>query len=63
MKPIWRDGKLTVELHKPDEAALLKARDIGAALVAMHQDSGQPIVDAIDDQLGTQQKPEEGADE
>jgi hypothetical protein len=48
MKPIWKDGKLTVELHKPDEAILAKARNIGEALTAMNQPNGQTLVDAID---------------
>ena len=52
MKPIWKDGKLTVELHKPDKTILLKARAIGQALEAMNQDPGKPLVDAIDDILG-----------
>jgi hypothetical protein len=36
-----------VELHKPDVAALEKARDIGRALEALHQASGAPLVAAI----------------
>lgn len=47
MKPIWKDGKLSVELHRPDEQVLCKALAIGKALVAMNQETGQPLVDAI----------------
>ena len=48
MKPIWRDGKLLVELHKPDIAALEKARSIGYALIAMNQENGQALVSATE---------------
>ena len=48
MKPIWKDGKLTVELHKPDVAVLEKARELGRALEAMQQATGSALVDAID---------------
>ena len=58
MKPIWRNGKLTVELHKPDEAILRKAEAIGEALVAMNQDTGEALVSAIQAILG-----DEGVDD
>ena len=48
MKPIWRHGELTVEMHKPDEAVLSKALAVGEALVAMGQPTGQPLVDAVE---------------
>lgn len=48
MKPLWKDGKLVVELHKPDVAILEKARAIGKALTAMNQGTGEPLVEAID---------------
>lgn len=48
MKPIWKDKKLTVQFHEPDRNILIKARDLGEALVAMHQDDGQLLIDAID---------------
>ena len=47
MRPLWKDGKLTVELHKPDVAILAKAMAIGAALTAMAQETGPPLVDAV----------------
>lgn len=47
MKPIWKDGKLTVELHKPDEDVLRKALTIGEALDAMNQATGAPLVAAV----------------
>jgi len=31
MKPHFKNGKLTVELHKPDESILRKARELGEA--------------------------------
>jgi len=48
MKPIWKNDKLTVELHVPEIAALKKTRNIGKALVAMNQPNGQMLVDAVD---------------
>ena len=48
MRPIWKDGKLTVEFSKPDVLKLTKARDIGSALEAMHQPGAQELIDAID---------------
>ena len=47
MKPHWKDGKLFVELHKPDIAILEKAKQIGEALEAMNQVTGAPLVQAI----------------
>ena len=37
-----------MELHKPEVALLEKARDLGEALTALHQDTGAPLVAAID---------------
>ena len=51
MRPIWRDNRLLVELHKPDEAMLRRARELGEALTAMNQDTGKPLVDAVDEIL------------
>jgi hypothetical protein len=48
MKPLWKDGKFSVELHKPDVKELEKARGIGEALLQMNQLVGQPLVDAVD---------------
>ena len=48
MKPIWKNGKLTVELHKPDVAVLENAKAIGEALAAMQQEFGEPLADAVD---------------
>ena len=48
MKPIWKNEKLTVELHVPEITALKKTRNIGKALVAMNQPNGQMLVDAVD---------------
>lgn len=47
MKPIWKDGKLAVELHKPEVIVLYKARDIGRSLEALHQETGAALVAAI----------------
>ena len=52
MRPIWRENRLTVELHKPDETLLRKARELGEALTAMNQDTGKLLVDAVDAILG-----------
>ena len=52
MRPIWRENRLTVELHKPDETLLRKARELGEALTAMNQDTGKPLVEAVDAILG-----------
>lgn len=52
MKPHFKNGRLTVELHKPDEALLRKARELGEALTAMNQPTGQPLVEAVDAILG-----------
>lgn len=48
MKPIWKDGKLTVELHKPEVVTLQKARELGNTMTAMHQEAGAALVAAID---------------
>ena len=55
MKPIWKDGTLTVELHKPDTAILEKASDIGEALTAMGQTTGKALTDAVDAVLNTEE--------
>ena len=47
MKPIWKDGKLGVELHKPEVSVLERCREIGQQLAAMHQAAGAPLVAAI----------------
>ena len=52
MKPIWKDGKLTVDLHKPEIELLKRARVVGLSLVAMHQDHGQELADVITAILG-----------
>ena len=52
MKPVWKDGKFSGELHKPDIRDLQKARDIGQALVAMNQPTGAALVEAIEIILG-----------
>jgi hypothetical protein len=46
MKPLFTDGKLSVELHKPERAVLERAKAIGEALEAMHQEQGAPLVAA-----------------
>jgi hypothetical protein len=53
MKPHFRNGKLTVQLHRPDEAVLRRARELGEAFSAMNQDTGKPLVDAVDAILET----------
>lgn len=52
MKPLFIDGKLTVELHKPERSILERAREIGKALAIMHQETGAPLVEAINAILG-----------
>jgi len=59
MSTIWKDGKLTVELHVADVRALEKAKHIGEALREMHQPGGAPLVEAIDGILD----PGEGGDD
>jgi len=61
MKPIWKHNELTVHMHKPDLDILKKALDIGRALVAMNQATGQPLVDAILDITGDQHRREQEA--
>ena len=48
MKPLWKDKQLQVELHKPEVSLLEKARELGQALTALHQETGAPLVAAID---------------
>ena len=52
MKPLWKNGKLVVELHKPELILLRRAKDLGRQLNAMHQETGAPLVDAINVILG-----------
>ena len=47
MKPLWKNGSLLVELHKPEIALLEKARELGKALSALHQPTGEPLIAAI----------------
>ena len=47
MKPIWKNNELMVELHKSDLTLLTKAMALGAALTAMQQPAGPPLVEAI----------------
>ena len=51
MKPIYENGELRVELHKPDRAVLEKAWDIAQGLTAMQQATGPPLVAALADIL------------
>ena len=46
MKPVFKNGTLTVELHQPERQLLVKARKLGEALNAMHQETGAALVDA-----------------
>lgn len=63
MKPIWQGNKLTVELHKPDVAILERALAIGAALTAMSQPTGPPLVDAVTEILrGPEREAEDAAE-
>ena len=48
MKPILKDGVLRVELNVHERLALEKARDIGTLLESMHQDTGAPLVAAVE---------------
>lgn len=48
MKPVIRDGNLKVELTKREVDLLNRALEIGTVLVAMHQESGPLLVDAIE---------------
>jgi|GEM_PF-6290300 len=47
MRSVWKDGKLTLELHRADKTILQKAHAIGLVLAAMHQEAGQSLVDAV----------------
>jgi hypothetical protein len=47
MKPVLINGKLSVELNKPEVGTLTKAREIGLMLTELHQPTGSAIVDAI----------------
>lgn len=58
MKPHYKDGKLTVELHKPDVSVLERARAIGQALAAMNQETGAGLVAAVDAILKPETKSE-----
>ena len=63
MKPILKDGKLTVELHKPEIETLGKAREIGLKLIACSQETGQALVDAVTVILGDGENDESGKTE
>ena len=52
MKPVLNEGKLTVELSKREEDILDKARNIGVLLKELHQESGAPLIAAIDVIMG-----------
>ena len=47
MKPILKDGKLVVELHKPDVALLKRARELGLLLSLVDEGIGGPLVETI----------------
>ena len=48
MKPILKDGKLVVTLHKVERTQLLSVIHIGRMLVALHQDEGATLIEAAD---------------
>lgn len=48
MKPLFKDGILSVELHKPEISVLERAKAIGQALVMLHQPEGAELVKAVD---------------
>lgn len=45
---VWTDGAFTVDLCAADKRTLEKAKAIGEALDAMKQESGKPLIDAVD---------------
>jgi len=45
MKPVLKDGKLLVELHKPDITFLRRVRDFGRTLAVMREDLGVLLVE------------------
>lgn len=63
MKPVWKNGEFTVELHKPELAMLERCRDLGQCLIKMHQESGCGLVKAIDKVLGRTEVAEEEGEE
>ena len=55
MRPVLRDGKLTVELNTLERKTLLKAAEIGVLLLSLHQETGEPLVAAIETLLKTKE--------
>lgn len=47
MKPVLKEGALKVELNVHETATLQKAREIGILLESMHQESGAPLIAAV----------------
>ena len=45
---IWNNGEFKLDLCAADKRVLENAREIGRALDAMKQESGLPLIDAID---------------
>lgn len=43
MKPILKDGELSVMFHQADAAALVKARDVAIMLDKLKQDCGKSL--------------------
>jgi len=58
MRPVLRDGKLTVELNTLERKTLLKAAEIGVLLLSLHQETGEPLVAACEMLLKTDEMPE-----
>jgi hypothetical protein len=48
MKPVLIEGKLSVELTVNERKTLDRAREIGVLLESLHQETGAPLVAAID---------------
>jgi hypothetical protein len=55
MKPVLIEGKLSVELNVRERATLLKAAEIGVLLLSLHQETGEPLVAAIETLLKTKE--------
>ncbi len=53
MKPVLKDGVLTVELSVRERETLMKARELGVLLDQLHQATGEPLFKAIDSILLT----------
>jgi len=51
MKPILKDGKLTVELHANERKTLEKTWDIAQLLIETNQPTGAPLAAALADIL------------